>query len=120
MAVKIDDIKKDYKYGFSDPEQYTFKSKRGLTREVVEQISEYKNEPLWMREFRLRALDIFQRKPMPPWTAADLTEIELDSIFYYVKPSEKVEKSWEDVPSYIAETFDKLYAKLRRTTRKGR
>src|SRR4051794_34141632 len=109
MAVKAQDLTKDYKYGFSDPEQYAFKSRRGLDREVVEQISAYKQEPEWMLQFRLRALDIFQRKPMPTWPAADLSEIDFQNIFYYVRPSEKgAEKSWEDVPSYIKDTFDKL------------
>jgi Fe-S cluster assembly protein SufB len=109
MAVKAQDLTKDYKYGFSDPEQYSFKSSRGLNRQIVEQISAYKNEPDWMRQFRLRALDIFQRKPMPAWPVANLGEIDFDNIFYYVRPSENgAEKSWDDVPTYIKETFDKL------------
>src|SRR3954467_564240 len=109
MAVKAQDLSKDYKYGFSDPEQYAFKSRRGLDRQIVEQISRYKNEPDWMLQFRLRALDIFNRKPMPSWPAADLNEIDFQNIFYYVRPSEKgVEKSWDDVPAYIKDTFDKL------------
>src|ERR671935_1279612 len=109
MAVNVQDIKTDYKYGFSDPEQYTFKSKRGLDRDIVEQISRYKNEPDWMRQFRLRALEIFQRKPLPTWPAADLSEIQFDNIFYYVRPTEAgAEKSWDDVPTYIKDTCDKL------------
>src|SRR5215467_13944600 len=88
MAVKDHDISKDYKYGFSDPEQYAFKSRRGLDREIVEQISAYKKEPDWMRQFRLRALDIFFKKPMPTWPAANLSEIDFQNIFYYVRPSE--------------------------------
>ena len=70
--LRPQDLTKDYKYGFSDPEQYAFKSRRGLDREIVEQISAYKNEPEWMLQFRLRALDIFFKKPMPTWPAADL------------------------------------------------
>src|SRR3954471_16810092 len=109
MAVKAQDLTKDYKYGFSDPEQSFFKSKRGLDREVVEQISAYKKEPEWMVQFRLRALDIFNKKPMPTWPMADLNEIDFQNIFYYVRPSEGgAEKSWEDVPAYIKDTFDKL------------
>src|SRR6266568_4203615 len=109
MAVKAQDLTKDYKYGFSDPEQYAFKSRRGLDREIVEQISAYKKEPDWMRQFRLRALDIFFKKPMPTWPAADLNEIDFQNIFYYLRPSENTaEKNWEDVPTYIKETFDKL------------
>ena len=109
MAVKAQDLTKDYKYGFSDPEKYAFKSSRGLNREIVERISEYKKEPDWMRQFRLRALDIFMKKPLPTWPAANLAEIDFQNIFYYVRPSENTaEKSWEDVPTYIKETFDKL------------
>jgi len=109
MAVKAQDLTKDYKYGFSDPEQYAFKSRRGLDREIVEQISAYKKEPDWMRQFRLRALEIFLKKPMPTWPAANLAEIDFQNIFYYVRPSENTaEKNWEDVPTYIKETFDKL------------
>jgi len=111
MAVKPQDLMApgatDYQYGFHDAEDYKFKSGRGLTREMVEQISAMKNEPAWMRQFRLKALDIFQRKPMPTW-GADLSEIDFDNIHYYVKPSEKTEKSWDDVPPYIKDTFDKL------------
>src|SRR5437764_15083680 len=84
MAVKPQDLTKDYKYGFSDPEQYAFKSRRGLDREVVEQISAYKKEPDWMRQFRLRALDIFFQKPIPAWPAANLSEIEFQNIVYYL------------------------------------
>src|SRR5919201_3599782 len=96
MAVKAFDLTKDYKYGFSDPEQYSFKSNRGLNREVVEQISTYKSEPDWMRQFRLRALEIFLRKPLPAWPVARLSDIDFDNIYYYVRPTEKgAEKSWE-------------------------
>ncbi|HZO29557.1 MAG TPA: Fe-S cluster assembly protein SufB [Chloroflexota bacterium] len=111
MAVKPQDLMQpgatDYRYGFHDVEDYKFKSGRGLTREMVEQISEMKNEPRWMREFRLKAYEIFMRKPMPTW-GADLSEIDFDNIHYYVKSSEKTEKDWDDVPAYIKDTFDKL------------
>jgi Fe-S cluster assembly protein SufB len=111
MAVKPQDLMQpgatDYRYGFRDEEDYKFKSGKGLTREMVVQISEMKGEPEWMREFRLKAYEIFMRKPMPPW-GADLSGIDFDNIHYYVKPSEKTEKSWEEVPAYIKDTFDKL------------
>jgi len=97
----------DYKYGFSDPEQYVFKAKRGLTREVVAEISEIKNEPAWMREFRLKALDQFLARPMPNW-GADLSHIDFDNIFYYLRPTEKQGRDWNDVPEYIKNTFDRL------------
>ncbi len=109
MAVKAQDLEKDYKYGFHDDPIYAFKSQRGLSRQIVEQISAFKNEPDWMLQFRLRALEIFLRKPMPTWPIADLSEIDFENIFYYVRPQENsAEKSWDDVPSYIKETFDKL------------
>jgi Fe-S cluster assembly protein SufB len=109
MAVKAEELTKDYKYGFSDPEQYSFKARRGLDREVVEQISALKKEPDWMLQFRLRALEIFRKKPMPTWPAANLSEIDFENIFYYLRPTENsAEKSWDDVPAYIKETFDKL------------
>lgn len=97
-----------YKYGFHDPEdKYVFKSERGLSRAVVEQISHMKDEPQWMLDFRLRALDHFLKRPMPTW-GPSLAELNFDEIFFYVKPSEGQEKSWDDVPSDIKRTFDKL------------
>src|SRR5918912_741448 len=111
MAVKPQDLMQpgatDYRYGFHDVEDYKFKSGRGLTREMVAQISEMKNEPKWMLQFRLKALEIFMRKPMPTW-GADLSGIDFENIHYCVKPSEKTEKSWDEVPAYIKDTFDKL------------
>ncbi len=96
-----------YKYGFHDPETAVFKPKKGLSKEVVMQISEHKQEPEWMREFRLRALEIFLKKPMPNW-GADLSELNFDDIYYYVKPAEKQVRSWDDVPENIKKTFDRL------------
>jgi len=108
MAVSVNQIKKDdYQYGFHDPDNYVFKSNRGISTETVAEISRYKNEPEWMLAFRLRAMEIFKKKPMPTW-GADLSEIDFDNIFYYVKPSERTEKNWDDVPDYIKDTFDKL------------
>lgn len=97
----------DYRFGFSDPETYVFKSRRGLDRDVVAQISEMKGEPQWMLDFRLRALEHFQQRPMPKW-GADLDKLDLDNIYYYVKPTEAEGKSWDDVPGTIKETFNKL------------
>lgn len=107
----LDKVGSDYdqKYGFHDDIAYTFKSGRGLTREIVESISKMKNEPQWMLEFRLKALDIFNKKPMPTWgNCGLLNDIDFDNIFYYVKPSEKQSKNWEDVPEGIKNTFDRL------------
>ena len=80
MAVNsIDQVNTDYQYGFSDPEDYVFKSGRGLTPEVVTKISEMKDEPAWMRAFRLKALEYFNRRPMPNW-GADLSDIDFGNI----------------------------------------
>src|SRR5208283_4183445 len=105
----IKDIGNDYKYGFSDKEDYIFKSGRGLTREIVCKISEMKKEPEWMLKFRLRALDIFLKKPMPTWgNCGLLNAIDFENIYYYIKPSQNSEKSWDDVPEGIKNTFDRL------------
>jgi Fe-S cluster assembly protein SufB len=100
----------DYKYGFHDQEaDYAFKSGKGLTREIVEQISKMKNEPEWMLKFRLRSLDIFHKKPMPRWGNCQLLDdIDFANIHYYVRATEKQGRSWEDVPEGIKQTFDRL------------
>ncbi|HBX68217.1 MAG TPA: Fe-S cluster assembly protein SufB [Chloroflexi bacterium] len=97
----------DYKYGFSDPDVSVFKTRKGLDRTVVEQISDMKGEPQWMLEFRLKALEHFQARPMPNW-GPDISTLNLDEIYYYVKPTNMEGKSWDDVPDSIKETFDKL------------
>ena len=97
----------DYKYGFHDPDTFVFKSKKGLDREIVEQISFMKGEPQWMLEFRLKALEHYQQRPIPTW-GGDLSKLDLDNIYYYVKPTEQESESWDDVPETIKNTFDKL------------
>lgn len=97
----------DYRYGFSDPDVSVFKTRKGLDREVVQQISHMKGEPQWMLDFRLKALDHFTKRPIPTW-GADLSNLDLDNIYYYVKPAEMESKSWEDVPDTIKQTFDRL------------
>src|SRR6188472_2947207 len=103
-------INADYKekYGFFDPENYLFKAPKGLTRELVAQISEYKSEPQWMRDFRLKALDHFLARPMPTWGSPMLAEVDFDDIHYFVRASEKASTSWDDVPDDIKKTFDRL------------
>lgn len=96
-----------YKYGFSDPENYIFRSKKGLSREVVEEISWMKSEPEWMRQFRLHALELFLARPMPTW-GPDLSTIDFDDIYYYIKPSERRGHTWDEVPADIKNTFDRL------------
>src|SRR3989338_6274372 len=100
-------IPNEYQYGFSKPENYVFKAKKGLSRAVVEQISAMKNEPQWMREQRLRALEIFLGKKMPTW-GADLSTINFDDIYYYIKPTDSQKKSWADLPVEIRETYDAI------------
>src|ERR671917_279678 len=104
-------INADYKekFGFHDPESaYAFKAPKGLTRELVEQISEFKNEPDWMREFRLKALEHFLSRPQPTWGSPMLAEVDYDDIHYFVRASEKASKTWDDVPEDIKRTFDRL------------
>ncbi|MFQ5742629.1 MAG: Fe-S cluster assembly protein SufB [Acidobacteriota bacterium] len=103
------DIDDEYQYGFHDLEQSVFKAQRGLSTEVVEQISEMKGEPSWMRDFRLKSLEIFNSKPMPRWGDVELlNSIDFDNIYYYLKPVEEQGKSWDDVPDEIKNTFEKL------------
>ncbi|MCM3718812.1 Fe-S cluster assembly protein SufB [Fictibacillus phosphorivorans] len=106
MAKKMPDIG-EYKYGFRDKDVSIFRSKRGLTKEIVEEISRMKSEPEWMLEFRLKSLEQFYKMPMPQW-GGDMKDLNFDDITYYVKPSEKSEKSWDEVPAEIKATFDKL------------
>ena len=104
------EINSDYdeKFGFSDPENYLFKAPKGLTRELVEQISAFKNEPQWMLDFRLQSLDNFLARPMPTWGSPMLAEVDFDDIHYFVRASERAERSWDDVPEDVKNTFDRL------------
>ncbi len=96
-----------YQFGFHDDNKAVFKMPKGLNREVVEKISEMKGEPDWMRQFRLRALEIFFKKPMPKF-GGRLEDIDFQNIYYYVRASEGQGKTWEEVPEYIKKTFDRL------------
>ncbi|OGK13200.1 Fe-S cluster assembly protein SufB [Candidatus Roizmanbacteria bacterium RIFCSPLOWO2_01_FULL_38_12] len=102
-----DNLQFDYKYGFSMPEKSFFKAKKGLDESVVRQISKIKGEPAWMTEFRLKSYKIFLEKKMPTW-GADLSRIKFDNIYYYLKPTETQAKSWDDLPSEIKDTYDKI------------
>jgi Fe-S cluster assembly protein SufB len=108
VAPKIN-VGDDYreKYGFFDPEKFVFKAKRGLSKEIVEEISWMKQEPEWMTKLRVRSYEIFKRKKMPTW-GADLSVIDFDNIFYFLKSTEKQQTNWDDVPEDIKRTFDKL------------
>jgi Fe-S cluster assembly protein SufB len=103
-------INADYKekFGFHDPESgYAYKAPKGLSREVVESISEYKDEPQWMRDFRLKALEHFEARPTPAW-GGNLGQIDFEDIHYFVRASEKASQDWDEVPEDIKNTFDRL------------
>src|SRR5215469_16403314 len=93
--------------GFHMAENYVFKSEKGLSAKIVEQISEMKREPAWMRQFRLKSLEHFLKRPLPTW-GADLSTIDFDNIYYYIKPVQEQGKTWEDIPPEIKDTFDRL------------
>src|ERR1700733_10742399 len=96
-----------YDFGWADPDAAGATARRGLSADVVADISALKNEPQWMLEFRLKALDLFERKPMPRW-GADLSGIDFDHIKYFVRSTEKQAASWDDLPADIKSTYDKL------------
>ncbi|HVW19290.1 MAG TPA: Fe-S cluster assembly protein SufB [Solirubrobacteraceae bacterium] len=109
----LKDLNADYteRYGFHDAENYLYKAPKGINREIIEKISEFKSEPQWMREFRLKALDHFLARPMPAWAPPPspmLEEIDFDDIHYFVRASEHASRSWDDVPEGVKKTFDRL------------
>lgn len=104
---KVVTTQDDYQYGFSDEDISVYKTKQGLSEAVIREISRIKDEPQWMLEFRLKAYQSFLAKPVPNW-GADLSGLKFEDYTYYIKPSEKVESSWEEVPTEIKETFQKL------------
>jgi Fe-S cluster assembly protein SufB len=105
----VSEINQDYatKYGFSDAEDYFFKAEKGLSEEMIRAMYLRKNEPKWMLDIRLKAYQHFLERPMPNW-GADLSGIDFENIYYYIKPSERQGDDWEDIPSYIKDTFNKL------------
>jgi Fe-S cluster assembly protein SufB len=103
-------INSDYKekFGFNDPESgYAYKAPKGLSREIVETISDFKEEPQWMRDFRLKALENFENRPTPKW-GGDLDQIDFNDIHYFVRASETNSRDWSEVPDDIKNTFDRL------------
>jgi Fe-S cluster assembly protein SufB len=96
------------RFGFHDAENYLYKAPKGLSREIVEKISEFKSEPQWMRDFRLKALDHFLARPMPTWGSPMLADVDFDNIHYFVRASERAERDWDDVPDDVKKTFDRL------------
>ncbi|RED64028.1 Fe-S cluster assembly protein SufB [Cohnella lupini] len=106
MAKQMPDME-EYKYGFRDEHKAIFQSGKGLTEEIVRTISEMKGEPEWMLKFRLKSLEQFRKMEMPKW-GGNMDDLDFEEIQYYVKPSEKQGKTWEEVPEEIKATFDKL------------
>ena len=106
MAKKLPEMV-DYEHGFNDGDVSVFRSERGLTKEIVEEISSMKDEPQWMLDYRLKSLELFYKMPTPQW-GGDLNSLNFDEITYYVKASEGTERSWDEVPEEIKRTFDKL------------
>ncbi len=97
-----------YKLGWSDREDYVFKPKKGLNTEIVKEMTWMKNEPEWMSKFRLRALANFEKKPMLPWFAVNMPDIDFNDIYYYIKPIEKQVSSWDQLPESVKRTYEKL------------
>ncbi|NDJ51800.1 MAG: Fe-S cluster assembly protein SufB [Chloroflexi bacterium] len=107
--AQLQEINHSYaeKYGFNVPENYVFRARKGLNEEVVREISFLKREPEWMLDFRLKSLEHFQQRPMPNW-GGDLSGIDFDDIYYFVRATEKEAANWDEVPDEIKETFDRL------------
>ena len=106
MKTELDEINRNI-YDVKNKDDYDFKIKKGLTREIIEEISRQKNDPEWMRDFRLKALETYNKLEMPTW-GPDLSELNMDDIATYVRPKTKMTGNWEDVPEDIKNTFDKL------------
>jgi Fe-S cluster assembly protein SufB len=107
---ELQDINADYteRFGFHDAENYLYKAPKGVNPEIVAKISEFKSEPQWMRDFRLKALDHFLAREQPTWGSPFLAEVDYDNIHYFVRASERAERSWDDVPDDVKKTFDRL------------
>jgi len=98
-----------YQLGWIDPtEDYVFKPKKGLNADIVEEMSWMKGEPDWMRQFRLRALKMFEKKPMLPWFAVNMPHLDFQDIFYYIKPTDRQVNSWDQLPESVKRTYEKL------------
>ena len=102
-------INADYeeRYGFHDAENYLYKAPKGLNREIVEKISEFKSEPQWMRDFRLKALVHFLARKQPTLGSPMLAELDYDDIRYFVRASVTPSRSWDDVSEDVKRTFDR-------------
>ena len=104
--TNIEDIDRNI-YDIKNKDNYEFKMQKGLNKEIVEEISKKKNEPEWMRDIRLKALETYNQLELPTW-GQDLSELKMDEIATYVKPKTNLNSNWNDVPEDIRNTFDKL------------
>jgi len=109
MSEQAHDAVGEYRYGFHDPEQSTIRFDKGLSEQVVRDISELKNEPEWMTEIRVKAYHHFISRPMPKWgNCSMLDDINFENITYFLRSSKQTEKNWDDVPDDIKNTFERL------------
>jgi len=106
MKTQIDEINRNI-YDIKNADNFEFKMKKGLSKQIVEEISKQKNDPEWMKNFRLKALEVYNSLEMPTW-GPDISELKMDEIATYVKPKSNLNSTWEDVPEDIKNTFDKL------------
>ena len=97
-----------YKLGWSDVEDYVFKPKKGLSEDIVREMSWMKGEPDWMRDFRLKSLRHFERRPMAPWFADRMPDLDFNDIYYYIKPTDKQVNAWDQLPDSVKATYEKL------------
>ena len=111
--TKIKDINRNI-YDIKNKDEYDFKIQKGLTKEIIEEISEQKKDPDWMKEFRMKALEVYEKLELPTW-GPDISELDMNEIATYVRPKTGLSNSWQDVPEDIKNTFDKL-----RYTRSGK
>jgi Fe-S cluster assembly protein SufB len=107
MAVVDLDLGR-YKLGWADEEEFVFRPEKGLDTGVIDQMSWWKGEPEWMRQFRLRSLRLFERKPMAPWFAVNMPDIDFQDIYYYIKPTEEQVDEWDELPEQMKATYEKL------------
>ena len=106
MKTKVEDINRNI-YDIKNEDNYDFKMEKGINEEIVKEISKQKNEPEWMLEIRLKALEIYKKLQLPTW-GPDLSELNMEEIATYVKPKSKLNSSWDEVPEDIKNTFDQL------------
>jgi Fe-S cluster assembly protein SufB len=97
-----------YALGWSDEEDYVFKPRKGLSEDIVREMSAMKHEPDWMLQFRLRALQRFLKRPMVPWFAEKMPGLDFDDIYYYIKPTDKQVDVWDELPASVQRTWEKL------------